>query len=82
VVCLVLLVLLAVIQVAHVHASDGEADHCSLCAVMQSDMSIVIMLVTAVLVRIGTPAAAILEVRAITRYWHPTLFTRPPPTGC
>jgi hypothetical protein len=82
VVCLFLLVLLAVIQVAHVHASDCDADHCTLCAVMHSVVPIVIMLVTVFLVRIGTPAATILEVRAITRYWHPTLFMRPPPVGC
>jgi hypothetical protein len=82
VVCLVLLALLAVIQVAHVHASDSDADHCTLCVVMHSVVPLVVMLVTVVLVRIETPAPVFHEVRAITRYWHPTLFTRPPPAGC
>lgn len=81
VVCLVLLALLAVIQVTHVHASDSDADHCTLCVVMHSVVPLVIMLVMVVLVRIETPTPALLEVRAITRYWHPTLFTRPPPAG-
>jgi hypothetical protein len=81
VVCLVLLALLAVIQVTHVHASDADADHCTLCVVMHSVVPLVIMLVTVVLVRIETPALLFLEVRAIARYWHPTLFIRPPPAG-
>ena len=82
VVCLVLLALLAVIQVTHVHASDSDADHCTLCVVMHSVVPLVVMLVTVVLARIGTPAPELLEVRAVVRYWHPTLFTRPPPAGC
>lgn len=81
VVCLILLALLAVIQVTHVHASASDADHCTLCVVMHSVVPLVVMLVTVVLVRIGTPAPAFVEVRAITKYWHPTLFIRPPPTG-
>ena len=82
VVCLVLLALLAVIQVMHVHASESDADHCTLCVVMHSVVPLVIMLVTIVLVRIETPASTILEVRVIARYWHPKLFIRPPPAGC
>jgi hypothetical protein len=35
-----------------------------------------------VMVRIGTPALARLEVRTVSRYWHPTLFNRPPPAVC
>jgi hypothetical protein len=81
VVCLILLALLFVVQVAHVHAfdSDSDADHCALCAVMHSVVPIVVALVTVVLVRIATPTPAVVEVRAVTRYWHPTLFNRPPP---
>jgi hypothetical protein len=81
-VCLVLLALLAVIQVTHVHAFDSDANHCTLCVVMHSVVPLVVMLVTVILVRIGNPAPVFLEVRAITRYWQPTLFTRPPPAGC
>jgi p-aminobenzoyl-glutamate transporter AbgT len=82
VVCLVLLALLAVVQVMHVHASDSDADHCTLCVAMHSVVPIVIMLIMVVLVRIATVAPVILEVQAITRYWPPTLFTRPPPISC
>jgi hypothetical protein len=82
VVCLVLLALLAVTQVMHVHASDSDADHCTLCVAMHSVVPIVIMLIMVVLVRIEVLASAFVEIRAISRYWHPTLFTRPPPAGC
>lgn len=82
VVCLVLFALLAVAQVMHVHASASDADHCTLCVAMHSVVPLVIMSITAVLLRIEGLALGLLEVRAITRYWHPTLFTRPPPAGC
>jgi hypothetical protein len=82
VVCLVLLALLAVIQVTHVHATDSDADHCTLCVAMHSVVPIVIMLVTVVLISIEVPALGPLEVRVVTRYWQPTLFVRPPPAGC
>lgn len=82
VVCLVLLAFLAVVQVMHVHAADSDSDHCTLCVAMHSVVPLVIMLVTVVLVRIATPAPRFLEVRAIARYWHPTLFIRPPPASC
>jgi hypothetical protein len=82
VVCLILLALLAVIQVTHVHASDSDADHCTLCVVMHSVVPLVIMLVAIVLVKIETPAPVFLELLVIVRPWHPALFTRPPPTGC
>jgi hypothetical protein len=82
VVCLVLLALLTVIQVTHFHASDSDADHCTLCVAMHSVVPIVVMLVLVVLVRIEVLTPGLLEIRSVTRYWHPTLFTRPPPTGC
>ena len=82
VVCLVLLALLAVIQVMHVHASASDADHCTLCVAMQSVVPIVIMLIAVVLVRIEVLAPGLFEGRVTTRYWHPTLFNRPPPADC
>ena len=81
VVCLLLFALLAVIQVMHVHASESDADHCPLCVMMHSVAPFVTMLIAVVLVRIGIPTPVISEFRAIIRYWHPTLFTRPPPAG-
>jgi hypothetical protein len=74
--------LLAVVHVAHAHSSDSDADHCQLCIAMHSIVPLVVMVASVLLVRIGTSAVMLLEVRPITRYWHPTLFTRPPPAGC
>jgi hypothetical protein len=80
-VCLALLALLAVVQVAHIHPLDTDADHCSVCIAMHSAAPVAVMAAVIILVRIGTPAP-LFEARAIVRHWHPKLFTRPPPTGC
>jgi hypothetical protein len=82
VVCLVLVALLAVIQVTHVHSADGDADHCPLCVAMHSLVPLVIMVAAVVLVRIQAVSPVSLETRTVIRYWHPTLFTRPPPVAC
>lgn len=79
-VCLVLLALLAVVQVAHVHPVDTDADHCPLCIVMQTAAPVAVTAAVVILVQIEIPAP-IFEARAVTRYWHPQLFTRPPPDG-
>jgi hypothetical protein len=81
VVCLVLLALLAVVQVAHFHPQDTDADHCPLCIVMHSAVPVAMTAAVVVLVKIATGTPAALQERAIVRYWHPTLFTRPPPVG-
>ena len=82
IVCLILLVLLAVAQVTHVHAVGSDADHCPLCVVIHSVVPFVVMAVGIVMIRLGTATQPPLEVRTICRYWHPTLFNRPPPAGC
>lgn len=82
VLCLVLLALLVVAQVAHVHAAASDADHCQLCTAMHSVVPFVVYVVGVLLVRIGTMALTPREVRTICRNWHPTLFSRPPPAGC
>jgi hypothetical protein len=82
VVCLILLVLLAVSQVTHVHPVGSAADHCPLCAAMHSVVPFVVMVAGVVLVRIGTATPVMRETRTIIRYWHPTLFNRPPPADC
>lgn len=81
VVCLALLVFLAVVQVVHVHPNQSDADHCTLCIVMHTIAPAAVMAAVIVMVKIGisTPVA---EERAVVRYWHPQLFTRPPPAGC
>jgi hypothetical protein len=80
--CLVLLMLLAVAHVTHAHSSDHDADHCPLCIAMHSVLPFIVMMVAVHLVRVRIAATALLEVRSITRYWHFTLFNRPPPAGC
>jgi hypothetical protein len=81
VVCLVLLALLAVIQVTHNHGAGSDADHCPLCIAIHSVVPLVVLLPALGLVRIGNVAPALLDVRVMIRYWHPTLFTRPPPAA-
>ena len=78
--CLALLALLAVVQVAHMHPLDRDVDHCSLCIAMHSAAPVALMAAAVVLVRMGSPAPVV-EARAVVRYWHPKLYTRPPPAG-
>jgi hypothetical protein len=80
-VCLALLALLVVVQVAHMHTCESEADHCSLCIAMHSAAPVAVLAAAVVLVRIG-PAAPVVEARAVVRHWHPKLYTRPPPSAC
>jgi len=81
VLCLVLMALLAVVQVAHLHADQAVADHCPLCVSMHSAAPAAAAAVAVVLVQVGIPTS-VLEERALVRHWNPKLFTRPPPTGC
>ncbi len=81
VVCLVLMALLAVAQVAHTHTLESDADHCPLCIVMHSAAPVVVAAAVVVLVKLEVQAP-VFETREVVRYWHPKLFTRPPPAGC
>ncbi len=81
VVCLVLLALLAVVQVAHVHPLESTADHCPLCIVMHSAAPVVMAAAVVTLVRVGTPAPVFQVRAAVSSCWHPSLFIRPPPLG-
>lgn len=81
VVCLVLMALLAVVQVAHTHPLESDADHCPLCIVMHSAAPAVVAAAVVVLVKIETHAP-VYEALEVVRHWHPKLFTRPPPAGC
>jgi hypothetical protein len=80
VLCLVLLTLLAVVQVAHVHPVDTDADHCPLCIAMHSAAPVAVSAAVVVLVPVER-TAPVYETLTISRYWHPQLFTRPPPDG-
>jgi hypothetical protein len=75
------LALLTVVQVAHIHALDTDADHCQLCIAMHSAAPVAIIAALVVLIRIGRPEPLV-EARSVVRHWHPKLYTRPPPAGC
>jgi hypothetical protein len=79
-VCLVLLALLAIVQVAHVHPVDTDADHCPLCIAMHTAAPVTVAAAVIVLEQVEH-TASIFEPHTVTRPWHPTLFTRPPPEG-
>jgi len=81
VVCLVLMALLAVVQVAHMHPLESDADHCPLCIVMHTAAPVAVAAAVVVLVKIEA-TAPVFEARAAVRHWHPKFVTRPPPTGC
>jgi hypothetical protein len=81
VVCLVLLALLAVAQVAHFHPNQGDADRCPLCLVMQSAAPVAVAAAAIVLVQVGVSAPRV-EPSPVVVHRHPKLFIRPPPTGC
>ena len=81
VVCFFLMALLAVVQVAHIHPQESDADHCPLCIVMHTAAPVVVAAAVVVLVKIEVHAT-VFETRAVIRHWHPKLFTRPPPAGC
>jgi hypothetical protein len=80
VVCLVLLALLAIVQVAHVHPLESDADHCPLCIAIHAAAPVAVAAAAIILVQVGTPVP-VLEPRSILRHWHPNLFTRPPPAA-
>jgi hypothetical protein len=79
-VCLILLTLLAVVQVAHVHPVDTDADHCPLCIVMHTAAPVAVTAAVVILVEFES-SAPIFETHQVTRFWHSQLFTRPPPSG-
>ena len=77
-VCLILLALLTVAQVAHLHTSDTDADHCPFCIMMHSAAPVAMAAATVVLVKLGRQTPHV-EARIAVRHWHPKLYTRPPP---
>lgn len=79
VVCLILLALLAVVQVAHVHPQASDADNCPLCIVLHSAAPVAVAVAAIVLVPLRVPTP-VFEAHTVARPWHPTLFTRPPPS--
>lgn len=79
--CLVLLALLAVVQVAHFHSDPTAADHCPLCIAMHSATPVVAAATAIiVLVQIGV-SSPIVETRLVVPQRYSKLYTRPPPDG-
>lgn len=81
VMCLALMALLAVVQVAHIHPVSTDADNCPLCIVMHSAAPVAVMAALVVMVSFG-PSAPLVEARVVVLHRHPKLFTRPPPSDC
>lgn len=79
--CLFLLLLLAFGQVAHVHTTNADADHCPLCIALHAPATVAPAATVIILVALESPVI-VQEVRPISRAWHPTQFTRPPPASC
>lgn len=77
--CLALMALLVMVQVAHMHPSETDADHCPLCIAMQSAAPVAMIAIVVVLVKLGS-AAPLVEARSVVRHWHPKHVTRPPPS--
>jgi hypothetical protein len=77
--CLVLLVLVAMAHAAIGHSVAGDADHCTACVAMHSLAPIELLVVAEVLIRLNGPAPELMEESAVVRFWHLSLFTRPPP---
>jgi hypothetical protein len=80
-VCFVLLALLAVVQVAHLHSNESDADHCPLCVVMHTAAPVAVAAAIVVLVQVGS-STPLPEPAPVFRKRQSRLFIRPPPTGC
>jgi len=79
-VCLALLALLTVIQVAHVHPVNSDADHCPLCIVLHSAAPVAVAAAIIVLVQLEVLATAV-DVRPVRLTAQRQLFIRPPPSA-
>lgn len=81
VLCLVLLALISVLQVAHVHQTASDADHCQLCIALHAAAPVAVAAAVVVLVQLGS-CIPVFAFQAAIRPWCPSRFTRPPPMGC
>lgn len=78
VVCVVLFALLSLMLIPHVHQTPSDAEHCALCITMHTVVSVTAAIALIVLVRLGV-STPVFQTAECIRYWHPQLFTRPPP---
>ena len=77
-VCLFLLALLAVAQVAHLHADQTDADHCQLCIIMHTVVPVAAAAAVIVIVQLGT-SVPMAEPILLAHQRQIRLFIRPPP---
>jgi Na+/proline symporter len=78
--CLLLLALLATVQVAHVHLTDSDQNHCALCMALHTAIPVVAAAALIVLVELGSRTPQPEPV--YHAYSRPTrLYIRPPPRG-
>jgi uncharacterized membrane protein YqhA len=80
VLCLVLLAMLAVAQVAHLHPDPTDADHCQLCIVMHTVVPVAVAAAVIVIVQLGTSAPQADPI-VIAHQRQIRLFIRPPPVS-
>ena len=78
VLCLALVVLVSFVQVAHIHASASDQDHCPVCIVLHSAVPIAAAAAVLLLMQV-TERTLVFEQRAIPLLWKTQRFTRPPP---
>jgi len=78
--CLILLALLSVAQVAHTHKDASDADHCTICVVLHNAAPISVAAVAILFVALYRVAPA---ARLQVAVYRPTSahFIRPPPIG-
>ncbi|MGH9606698.1 MAG: hypothetical protein ACRD3N_13495 [Terracidiphilus sp.] len=79
-VCILLIGLLTCIQLVHEHPVGADTSHCPLCVLLHSAAPVTAAASVVVFVRMRM-AAVVYRPRALVRYWHPKLFTRPPPAS-
>lgn len=80
VLCLILVAILAVAQIAHEHANPSDADHCPLCVTMHTVAPVAIAAAAIVLVRLDVPAIELQPI-VVSRQPQFRLFIRPPPVS-
>jgi len=79
---LFLLLVLAFGQVAHIHSSSADADHCSLCIVLHSAAPIAVVAPAVIVLVPLRSAVPVQKIRPVFHPWHRTQYTRPPPASC
>lgn len=78
VLCLALLSVLTLVQVAHIHRTGADADNCPICTVLHAVTPLAAAAAAILMVPVGRPVLLVQPVRR-SRKWPPDLLNRPPP---